>query len=79
VGTRNTILFAVVVIMMEYIVGHVLKAITYHHLLLKIYKCGTILECATIKINYEKNVIYTRIVKHWAIIWIYATNQINTV
>jgi len=27
--------FAVVVIMAEYIVGHILKVITYHHLLLK--------------------------------------------
>jgi len=28
--------FVVVVIMTEYIIGHILKAITYHHLLLKI-------------------------------------------
>jgi len=49
--------FAVVVIMTEYIVGHVLKAITYHHLLLKISMCGTIWGCATIKINHENKVI----------------------
>jgi len=59
--------FAVVVIMTEYIVGHVLKAITYHHLLLKICTCGTIQgcgtiqDCATIKINHENKVICTRI------------------
>jgi len=42
--------FVVVVIMTEYIVGHVLKAITYHHLLLKICTCGTIWGCTTIKL-----------------------------
>jgi len=41
-----------VVIMIEYIVGHVLKAITYHHLLLKICTYGIIRGCATIKINH---------------------------
>jgi len=48
--------FAIVVIMTEYIVGHILKAITYHHLLLKFCTCGTIWGCATIKINYESKV-----------------------
>jgi len=51
--------FAVVIIMTEYIVGYVLKAITYHHLLLKISRCGTIQGCATIKINHENKVICT--------------------
>jgi len=68
-----------VVIMTEHIVGHVLKAITYHHLLLKICTCGTIRGCATIKINYENKVICTRIVKHWATIRICTTNQVNMV
>jgi len=71
--------FAVVVIMTEYIVEHILKAITYHHLLLKICTCNTIQGCTTIKINYENKVICTRIVTHWATIWICATNRVNTV
>jgi len=55
--------------MTEYIVGHVFKAITYHHLLLKIsHTCGTIRGCPTIKINHENKVICTRIVMHWATI-----------
>jgi len=70
-----TILF----IMTEYIVGHVLKAITYHHLLLKICTCSTIQGCATIKINHENEVICTQIVMHWATIRICATNQVNMV
>jgi len=45
--------------MTEYIVGHILKAITYHHLLLKIFTCGTIQGCTTIKINYKNKVICT--------------------
>jgi len=45
--------FVVVVIMTEYIVKHVLKIITYHHLLLKICTCCIIRGCATIKINHE--------------------------
>jgi len=45
--------FTVVVIMTEYIFGNVLKAITCHHLLLKICTCGTIRGCATIKINHK--------------------------
>jgi len=68
--------FVVVVIMTEYIVGHILKAITYHHLLSKICTCGTIRGCATIKINYENKVICTRIVMHWATIRICATNRV---
>jgi len=44
--------FVVVVIMTKHIVGHILKAIIYHHLLPKICTCGTIQGCATIKINY---------------------------
>jgi len=71
--------FAVVVIMTEYIVGHILKAITYHHLLLKICTCDTIWGCATIKINHENKVISTRIVTYWATIRICATNWVNTV
>jgi len=71
--------FAVVVIVIEYIVGHVLKAITYYHLLLKNCTCGTIRECTTIKINHKNKVICTRIVTHWATIWICATNRVNTV
>jgi len=70
--------FAVVVIMIEYIVGHVLKAITYHYLLLKIFTCNTIWGCATIKINHENKVICTRIVMHWATIRICTTNRVNT-
>jgi len=54
--------FVVVIIMTEYIVGHILKAITYHHLLLKTCTCGTIWGCAAIKINHENKVICTRIV-----------------
>jgi len=46
---------AVVIILTEYIVGH----ITYHHLLLKIYTCGTIWGYATIKINHKNKVIST--------------------
>jgi len=45
--------FVVVVIMTEYIAGHVLKAIICHHLLLTICTCSTIQGCATIKINHE--------------------------
>jgi len=71
--------FAVIVVMTEYIVGHVLKAITYHHLLLKICTCGTIWGCATIKINHENKVICTQIVTHWATNQICATNRVNTV
>jgi len=71
--------FAVVVIMIEYIVGHVLKAITYHHLLLKICTCDTIRGCATIKINHENKVICTWIVMHWATIRICTTNWVNMV
>jgi len=71
--------FAMVVIMTKHIVGHVLKAVTYHHLLLKICICDTIWGCATIKINYKNKVICTWIVTHWATIWICATNQVNTV
>ena len=65
--------------MTEYIVGHVLKAITYHHLLLKICTCGTIRGCTTIKINHKNKVICTRIVTHWATIRICTTNRVNTV
>jgi len=71
--------FVVVVIMAEYIVGHILKAITYHHLFLKICTCGTIRGCTTIKINHEKKVICIQIVMHWATIQICATNRVNTV
>ena len=60
--------------MTEHIVGHVLKAITYYHLLLKLCTCGTSRGFATIKINYENKVIFTRIVTHWATIQIYTTN-----
>ena len=49
--------FAVVVNMTEYIVGHILKAITNHHLLLKICTCGTIRGCTTIKLNHKNKVI----------------------
>ena len=76
---KNHDTYAVVVIMTEYIVGHILKAITYHHLLLKICTCGTIQGCATIKINHENKVICTRIVMHWATIWICPTNRVNMV
>jgi len=83
VGTKNCELkmdtFVVVLIMTEYIVGHVFKGITYHHLLLKICTCGTIRGCTTIKINHENKVICTRIVMHWATIRICATNRVNTV
>jgi len=72
-------IFAVVVIMTEYTVGHVLKAITCHHLLLKICTCRTIRECATIKINHKNKVICTQIVIHCATIRICATNRVNTV
>jgi len=65
--------------MTEHIVGHILKAITYYHLRLKICTCNTIRGCATIKINYENKVICTRIVTHWATIRICATNRVNTV
>jgi len=72
-------IFAVVVIMTECIVAHILKAITYYHLFLKIYTCGTIQGCATIKINYENKVICTWIVTHWATIRIRTTNRVNMV
>jgi len=62
-----------------YIVGHILKTITYHHLLLKICTCGTIRGCTTIKINHENKVICTWIVTHWATIRICTTNRVNTV
>jgi len=65
--------------MTEYTVGHILKAITYHHLLLKNCTCGTIRGCATIKINHKNKVICTQIVTHWATIRICATNQVNMV
>jgi len=78
-GGDNHDTFATVVIMTEYIVGHVLKAITYHHLLLKICTYGTIQGCATIKINHENKVICILIVTHWATIRICATNRVNTV
>jgi len=65
--------------MTEYIVGHVLKAITCHHLLLKIGACSTIRGCATIKINYENKVFRTRIVTHCSTIRICATNRVNMV
>jgi len=75
--------FAVVVNMSvnmtEYIVGHVLKAITYYHLLLKICTCDTIWGWATIKINHKNEVICIRIVMHCATIRICATNWVNTV
>jgi len=71
--------FAIVVIMTEYIVGYVLKAITYHHLLLKISTCGTIRGYATIKINHKNKVICTRIVMHWATIRICTTTRVNMV
>jgi len=62
--------------MIEYIVGHVLKAITYHHLLLKISRtCGTIRGCLTIKINHENKVICTRIVMHWATIMCHKSSK----
>jgi len=71
--------FPVVVIMTEYIVGHILKAITYHHLLLKICTCSTIRGCVTITINHENKLICTWIVMHWATIRICTTNRVNTV
>jgi len=71
--------FAVFVIMTEYNVGHILKAIPYHHLLPKICTCNTIRGCATIKINHENKVICIWIVMHWATIRICTTNQVNTV
>jgi len=71
--------FAVAVNMTEYIVGHVLKAITYHHLLLKICICGTIQGWATIEINCKNEVICTQIVMHCATIQICTTNWVNTV
>jgi len=71
--------FAVVVIMTEYIVGHILKAITYHHLLLKICTCGTIQGYTTIKINHKNKVICTRIVTHWTTIRICTINRVNMV
>jgi len=74
---HNTL--AVVVIVTEYIVGHVLKVITYHYLLLKICTCGTIRECTIFKFNHENKVICTRIVMHWATIRICATNWVSTV
>jgi len=71
--------FAVVVVMTEHIVGHILKAITYHHLLLKICTCSTIQGCTTIKINYKNKVIFTQIVMHCTTIQICATNWVNMV
>jgi len=71
--------FAVVVIMTEYIVGHILKAITYHQLLLKICTCGTIQGCTTIKIIHENKVICTRVVMYCTTIRICAINWVNTV
>jgi len=71
--------FAVVVNMTEHIVGHILKAITYYHLLLKICTCSTIRGCATSKVNHENKVICTWIVTHCATIRICATNQVNIV
>jgi len=71
--------FAVVVIMTEYIIGHVLKAITYHHLLLKICMCGTIWGCTTIKINHKNKVICIWIVILCTTIQICTTNQVNMV
>jgi len=65
--------------MTEYIVGHILKAITYHYLLLKNCACGTIRGCTTIKINHKNKFICTRIVTHGATIQICTTNQVNTV
>jgi len=71
--------FVVVVIMTEYIVWYILKAITYHHLLLIICTCGTIWGCTTIKINHKNKVICTWIVMHCATIQIYTTNRVNMV
>jgi len=68
--------FVVVVIMTDYVV---LKAITYHNLLLKICICDTIWGCATIKINHKNKVICTWIVMHCTTIWIYTTNWVNMV
>jgi len=70
---------AVVVNMTEYIVGHVLKAITYYHLLLRICTCGTIWECTKIKIkiNHKNEVICTRKVMHCATIRILYVPQIE--
>jgi len=61
---RRSWYFVAVVIMTEYIVGHVSKAITYHHLRsysYKTYTCSTIQGCATIKINHENKVICIQI------------------
>ena len=71
--------FAVVVIMTEYIAGHVLKAITYHHLLLKICTHSTIRGCTTIKSNHKNKVICTQKVTHCDTIRICTTNQVNMV
>jgi len=71
--------FVVVVIMTEHIVGHILKAIIYHHLLLKFCTCSAIQGCTTIKINYENKVICTRIVTHCTTIRICTTNWVNMV
>jgi len=78
-GVDNHDTFVVVVNMTEYIVGHVLKAITYHHLLLKICTCSTIRGYATIKINHKNKVICTWIVMYCTTIRICATNWVNTV
>jgi len=63
--------FVVVVIMTKDIVGHVLKDITCHHLLLKICTCGTIRGWATIKIDHKNKFICTRIVMHCGTIWMH--------
>jgi len=65
--------------MIEYLVGQVLKTITYHHLLLKVYTCGTIWGCATIKSNHKNKVMCTQIVIHYATIQWFATNWVNMV
>jgi len=65
--------------MTEHIVGHVLKAITYYHLLLKVCTCGTIRGCATININYKNKVVCAQIVIHWTTIRICTTNRVNMV
>jgi len=56
-----------------------LKAITYHHLLLKIWACSTIQGCTTIKINDKNKVICTQIVMDWATSQICTTNRVNMV
>jgi len=71
--------FAVVVTMTEYIVEHVLKVITCHHLLLKICARGTIQGCTTIKINHKNKVICTQILTYCGTIQICTTNRVNNV